>query len=284
VSRPNAVTVAAVQFSPVLGEVGRNLETMLGRLREAADAGARLVAFPECALTGYVFADRAEALAVAEPVPGPSVRRLAEACAELGVAAAFGMLERDGDRLFNACTLVGPGGLVGSYRKIHLPLMGVDRFAEPGDRPLGVVEVAGLRVGLHVCYDGTFPEVGRVLALQGADLLILPTNFPKGAEALAEHLMATRAVENTVYAMAVNRVGEERGARFIGRSSIHAPSGETLARAGADSEEVLYAEIDPARARQKRIVRIPGEQEIDRIADRRPEFYGKLVEPRGDGV
>ena len=89
-------------------------------------------------------------------------------------------------------------------------------------------------------------------------------------------------MENVVYAMAVNRVGEERGFRFIGRSSIADPDGERPGRRRAPTrEEILYAEIDPARARQKRLVRVPGKHEIDRIADRRPGFYGPIVGPNG---
>ena len=97
----------------------------------------------------------------------------------------------------------------------------------------------------------------------------------------AEHMIPTRAMENTVYVMAVNRVGLESGFRFIGTSSIVDPSGRVLARAGSDSEEVIQAEIDPAIARRKHLVRVPGRHEIDRIADRRPRFYQPLVAPNG---
>jgi predicted amidohydrolase len=93
-------------------------------------------------------------------------------------------------------------------------------------------------------------------------------------------MIATRAMENTVYVMAVNRVGVESGFRFIGSSSIADPSGKTLARAGADREEMIVAEIDPRLARNKHLVRVPGRHEIDRIADRRPAFYGPLIEDR----
>ncbi len=271
------IKVAAVQMDSLLGEVAHNRTALLRRLREAASAGASLVVFPECALTGYGFESRAEALACAEPVPGPSVQKLAAACGELGVWAAFGLLEREGSRLFNACALVGPKGQVGSYRKVHLPFMGVDRFADRGDRPFEVIEAAGLRVGLQICYDGAFPEPSRVQALLGAELIVLPTNWPERTEPLAEHLMAARAIENVVYAMAVNRVGVERGTRFIGRSSICGPLGHELTRASADREEILFAEVDPLQARQKRIVRVAGLHEIDRIADRRPEFYEEIV-------
>jgi predicted amidohydrolase len=150
-------------------------------------------------------------------------------------------------------------------------------FVDPGDRPFAVHEVEGMRVGIHICYDGSFPETARILALLGADLVVLPTNWPTHSECAAEHMIPTRAMENTVYVMAVNRVGEESGFRFIGASSIADPSGNVLARAGAQAEETLLAEIDPLRARTKHLVRVPGRHEIDRIADRRPEFYGPLV-------
>jgi predicted amidohydrolase len=278
-STSDVVRVAGVQMEPRLGEVAANRAAILARLREAAGAGARLIVFPECALTGYGFGSREEAVENAEALPGPSTREIASACSALGIHAIYGLIERDGDRLFNACALVGPGGLVGAYRKVHLPYLGVDRFSDPGDRPFAVHEAGGVRVGMHICYDGSFPEVGRSLSLLGADLLALPTNWPTHAETTAEHLIPCRAMENVVYAMAVNRVGEERGFRFIGRSSIAGPGGEILAKAGPDAEEILYADIDPARARRKRLVRVPGLHEIDRFADRRPRFYGAIVEP-----
>jgi predicted amidohydrolase len=275
------IRVAAVQMEPQLAQVEANRGAILARLREATANGARLVVFPECALTGYGFQSRAEALDYAEPVPGTSLLPITLECARLKASAIVGLLERDGERLFNACALVGSGGLLGCYRKVHLPHLGVDRFTDPGDRGFAVHEAGGLRLGMHICYDGGFPEVGRVLTLMGADVLVLPTNWPTHAECAAEHMIICRAMENVVYAMAVNRVGEERGFRFIGRSSIVDPNGRVLASASADREEIIYAEIDPARARTKRQVRVAGLHEIDRIADRRPSFYGKLVEPGG---
>jgi predicted amidohydrolase len=275
------VRVAGVQMDVKIGQVAANRATILDRLREAAGAGAKLVLFPECALTGYAFDGRDAALPRAEPIPGPSVRAIEAECARLGVHAVFGLLERDGDRLFNACALVGPEGLIGSYRKVHLPFLGVDRFADPGDRPFAVLDAGGLNVGMHICYDGSFPEVGRALTLLGADVLALPTNWPTHSECAAEHIVACRAMENVVYVIAVNRVGEEGGFRFIGRSSIHDTTGKRLALASPDREVILYADIDPAKSRQKRQVRVPGKHEIDRIGDRRPSFYGEIVRPNG---
>ncbi len=273
--------IACVQTDCRIGDVPSNLKAIRAGLRDAARLGARLAVFPECVLTGYCFESRDEAWPFAEPAPGPSLDAIAADCRELGVWAVVGMLERDGDGgLFNACALVGPGGFMATYRKIHLPYLGVDRFTTPGDRPFAVHDLGGLRVGMHVCYDGSFPESARVLTVLGADLLVLPTNWPTGAEPTIRHLTAARALENHVYYAACNRVGEERGFRFIGQSRILDCNGELLASAGADAPEIITAEIDPAVARNKRLVKIPGKYELDRVAHRRPEMYRPLAEPR----
>jgi predicted amidohydrolase len=190
------------------------------------------------------------------------------------------MLERSGDALFNACAVVGPNGLIGSYRKIHLPCLGVDRFTTPGDRPFAVHDLDGLRVGVNICYDGSFPESARALALLGADLVVLSTNWPPEARKTANVLVPARALENHVYYAAVNRIGTERGYHFIGNSRIIAPNGDLLAGGGEETAEILEAEVDPAVARAKRRVYVPGEYEVDRVNDRRPEMYRSLCEPR----
>jgi predicted amidohydrolase len=107
---------------------------------------------------------------------------------------------------------------------------------------------------------------------------VLPTNWPPGAECMASCAVNTRAMENNIYYAACDRVGKERGFGFIGQSKICDPSGRVLAVAAHDHEEILYAEIDPERARQKKIIRVPGLHEIDRVRDRRPEFYGRIAE------
>jgi predicted amidohydrolase len=273
--------IACVQMDCHLGEKVRNLDTVRTKLREAAGQQAQLVAFPECALTGYSFTSKAEALPYAESIPGPATEAVAADCRRLGVWAVFGLLELDissGD-LYNACALVGPRGQVYGYRKIHLPCLGIDRFATPGDRPFAVHDLGGLRVGINICYDGSFPEASRILALLGADLLLLPTNWPVGASACA--LVPARALENHVFYAAINRVGDERGFHFQGRSRVADCSGEFLAASAGDEEEILYAAIDPEVARAKRVVKIPGEYEVDRINDRRPEMYGLICEIRG---
>lgn len=306
-----SVKLAGVQLDITLADPDANRERMAERFISARQQAADLVVFPECALTGYCFESRDEAAPFAESVPGPATAFFAELCAKQGGHMVFGMIESDGSKLFNAAVLVGAEGVVASYRKVHLPYLGVDRFLDFGDRPFAVHVVNSspaaptaddaetvtgrqnppaaqssrgvgtLRIGLNICYDSGFPESSRVLALAGTDLVVLPTNWPTGAETLAEHAIATRALENAIYYAAVNRVGEERGFRFIGRSRICDPSGETLAVGSGTSEEILYAEIDVEKARKKTIVRVPGKHLIDRVADRRPEFYGPLAEPHG---
>ncbi|MBI4585286.1 MAG: carbon-nitrogen hydrolase family protein [Planctomycetes bacterium] len=277
---PPPFQAAAVQMDVKIGEKEQNLTQMAGFARRAAGAGARLVVFPECALTGYCFESRQEAMEHAEPLPGPATARMAGLGRELGAHIVFGLVERAGDRLFNALALVGPEGFIAGYRKAHLPCLGLDQFVSPGDQPFAVHDLRLCRLGMNICYDGGFPESARVMALLGAELIVLPTNWPKGAEEFALYGVNTRGLENVVYYLAANRVGEERGFRFIGLSRIVDVHGRTLAEADGGSETILLAPIDPAVARVKKIIRVPGKHSIDRFADRRPEFYGPIADPR----
>jgi predicted amidohydrolase len=271
--------IAAVQMDVSIGDVAGNVARIADRLREAHRNGAGLVIFPECATTGYCFGSLDEGCEFGQPVPGPAMESLVAVCKETGAFAIVGTLERAGRDLFNAAVLMGPQGVVGVYRKVHLPWLGIDMFTTPGGEPFAVHEVNGLRVGMNICYDAGFPEASRTLAVLGADLIALPTNWPPGAETMATHAIPTRAMENGIYFAAVNRVGTERGFRFIGHSSICAPNGDVVAEASEDGETILYAEVDPQRARNKRIVRVPSKHAIDRMADRRPEMYAPLVVP-----
>lgn len=271
--------IAGVQMDIALGDVSGNLARIAEQTTTAVKHGARLVIFPECALTGYGFDSREEAMPYAQTIPGPATQAIHEVCRQLDCIVVFGLLERDGDSLYNAAVMIGPEGLIDTYRKVHLPWLGVDRYVDYGDRPFAIETAGSLRVGLNICYDAGFPEAARCLALMGADLVALPTNWPPGAEGAAEYAINTRALENTIYYAAINRVGTERGCPFIGQSRICDPLGRTLAHANHTLEEILYAEIDPELARNKHLIRVAGTNEVNRIADRRPEMYGKLLEP-----
>ncbi len=279
--------IAVAQTEPKLAEVARNLESAIARMEEAAAQGVKLLVLTEAALTGYVFHTREEALAVALEVPGPEVEVLAAAAGRLGLHAVVGLIERDGDLLRNTAVLVGPaegshggpgspGALLGSYRKTHLPVLGVDRFVTPGDE-LPVFDTPIGRIGIEICYDLRFPEVTRALALQGADFVALPTNWPVEARMNAELVTRARAYENRVFLLTANRCGSERGARFCGLSQICDPSGNRIAEAGEAGEQLVVAEADVMRARDKDSIVIPGEYEVRLFDHRRPELYGSVA-------
>jgi predicted amidohydrolase len=267
------VKIAGLQMDPKILEKERNLARCLELIELTAKEGARLVVLPECALTGYCFTNLEEALPVAELIPGPSTGEIMTVCCELNVYVTIGLLEKDGDRCYNTAVLLGPHGLVGKHRKLHLPYVGIDRFVDPGDLPLTVYNTEVGRIGMGICYDLMFAEHSRVLALQGADILVFPANWPQVGKVLPDYILPTRAIENHVFCVAVNRNGTERGVKFPGRSKIVHWFGRALAEGKRDEEDILYAEIEPAEARQKRYIIESGEHEVDFINDRRPEYY-----------
>lgn len=266
------------QTEPRLGEPERNVEACLARLEEAGAAGCELLVLPECATSGYMFGSEDEAAPYAEEIPGPSVEALAGACARHGLHCVAGLLERDGVRLRNTAVLVGPSGLVGRYRKTHLPFLGVDRFVAPGEEPPEVYDTPVGRLGIVICYELRFPEPTRALALGGAELILHPTNWPTVVRPFADFLTRARAAENRVFLLTANRVGAEGGVEFFGRSQIVDPLGDRLVEAGEHEDELVLAELDPAEAREKDQVIVPGEYEVHLFGDRRPELYGALVE------
>jgi predicted amidohydrolase len=268
--------IACVQMDVTIGDVEANLRTIGHRLSEATDAAAELVIFPECALTGYCFESLEEAAPFAESIDGPSSEAIAEACHKTGAYAVVGFIEKDGSNFYNSAMLVGPNGIAGSYRKVHLPFLGVDRFLKPGDRQFSIVELPLGKIAINICYDASFPEAARSLKLLGAELIVLPTNWPTGAWRTAEFIINARACENHVNFAAVNRVGVERGWQFIGRSKVVDYNGDTLAEASRENEQLLFVEVDLQEANRNKIVNVAGSYEIDRLADRRPEFYGLI--------
>ena len=273
----DSIRMAGVQMDPTIRDKGANLKRIVEYIHTVSAEGADLVVFPECALTGYCFIDLDEARLEAEPIPGPSTEIIERACREAEVHPVVGMLEEEGDRIYNALAFIAPNGKTEHYRKIHLPFLGVDRYLMAGDRPFRVYDSDVGRIGPNICYDALFPESARILSLLGAELVVLPTNWPVGAERTAEYVINTRAFENRVNYAAVNRVGSERGVTFIGRSKIVDYNGDTLVEGSPDREEILYADIDLAGARDKLVVIEPKAYELDRFNDRRTEFYGTLV-------
>jgi len=276
----NTLRVAVVQMDVHLGQVTHNLQRILVLLEKATECGAQLVVFPECALSGYCFDSVEDARRYALPAyesPSSPVGEFVQACIRHNVIGVLGFLELASQGAIYNSAAIAARSLHAPwiYRKTHLPTLGVDRFIARGER-LEVCAVNGVRLGPLICYDARFPEAARVLTLRGAQVIVLPTNWPEGAESAPEYMLRTRARENGVFILAANRIGIERGRRFIGRSQIVSPDGMVLAQAG-DGEEILYADITPTRADTKRIVIEPGAWEQDTVGDRRPELYGDLT-------
>ena len=276
---PGLVRVAAAQTDPALRDIERNLKSIEESIREAAEQGARLIAFPECALNGYRYDDVEDVRADAQPIPGPATDRIHRLAADLDVHVVLGMVEVDDGRLFNAAVLIGPGGVVASYRKTHLPFQAVDRFVEPGDIPFAVADTPVGRIGMLICFDLRFPEPARCLALEGAQIIVNLTNLPPPGAPQPAHMFATRAAENRVWLVSASRVGSETGVTYIGQSAIVSPTGEKVAEAGAEEETLVIADIVPADADAKDLIIDPGVYEMHLFGARRRQLYGRLTEP-----
>jgi predicted amidohydrolase len=258
--------IGLYQFAPRFGRVAENLARVLAAIDRAE---ADLLVLPELALTGYLFRDRAELCALAEePRRSASVAALVDSCRRNRCFILTGFAEKCGPRVYNSALLVGGRGVVATYRKLHL-FNEEKRYFDPGNLPLTVQRVAGVRLGIMICFDWAFPEASRTLALAGAEVLCLPANL---VLPFAQAAMVTRAIENGVYTVIVNRIGEERRpqgrVRFTGGSQVVAPTGALLCRAPVRRAALRVVTLDPRRADDKRIT-----ARNDLFADRRPEHY-----------
>lgn len=264
------IRIAYVQGQPKFGRTEDNLEDGLAL---AATVDADLVVLPELWSSGYVFSSHAEVAQLAEDAKrGATAQALRWAARHERRHYVAGFPEVARGRYYNSAMLVGPTGVKAVYRKLHLFEREREWFS-PGNRRLAVHRVGSARIGLMICFDWRFPEVGRVLALMGADVLVHPSNL---VFANAQDAMRTRAIENRVYTVTANRTGTERRrggtVPFTGRSQIVAPSGEVLARAGVKDVCAQAVDIDLAESRKKRITaRTPI------FENRRPAYYRRLL-------
>lgn len=272
-----SVRVAVVQNAPRLGDVEGNLAACVAQLDRAAAAGSDLVVFPECALSGYMLSDEESARNCADRVPGRLTGTLSAACQRMRLHCVVGMLETEGSTLYNTAVLIGPEGVIGRYRKSHIACIGVDCFTAPGNETYEVFDTPIGRIGLQICYDWRFPEITRVLALEGAEMIIHPTNSPVPAREIAEYITRARAAENAVFFVTANRCGSESGTAFFGWSQIVDPLGRRVVEAGAE-ETVITADLDLRLARDKIIEPHQGGYSVALFDDRRPELYSRLVQ------
>lgn len=273
------IAVACCQFGPRIGELEHNRERASEAIEAAARDGAQVVVLPELASSGYVFADADEARRLAEPVDGTSVSGWAQLARSLDLVVVAGFCELDpGGVVRNSAVLVDPEGVRAIYRKAHL----WDREGlvfTAGSDPPPVVDTAVGKVGVMVCYDLEFPEWVRLAALQEAELICAPVNWPAAPRPAGERpgevvRVQAAAASNRVFIAACDRTGLERGVDWIGGSVIVDVDGFPVAGpATADEEATLLARCRLDDARDKRL-----NERNDVLADRRPELYGGLVD------
>lgn len=268
------IRVAAAQLEPRVGDTAANLRKGLEVVRHAVEQHVDLIVLPELANSGYIFNSRAEAFSLSEAIPdGPTCRSYLDAIRDTGVHAVVGICERDGDRLYNSAVLLGPGGLIGHYRKLHL--WNEERlFFEPGDLGLPVFHLPFGRVGILICYDAWFPETVRILKLQGADLICDPTcwdlmpGFVDESNNLMPPMHMGQAHMNNVFMVCADRCGVERGCTFAGSSCIVGPAGYVAGPASFSDEDFLVADINLSEARYHHWSELS-----DPLQDRRVDVY-----------
>ncbi|MBX6766940.1 MAG: carbon-nitrogen hydrolase family protein [Actinomadura rubrobrunea] len=281
-----AFTAAAVQFAPEPGplteaSVRRNLDKAVSWTRRCVErSGAELVVLPETCTTGFTpGVPGAELRDLVSPIPGPVTEPIQEVARELGVHVCFGTYERAPEAVYNAAVLVGPGGdVVGVYRKVH-PFRVEDArhggWAAPGgevtvvDTPLG-------RIGMAICFDGDFPELWRIMAVRGAEVVCRPSALLRSAD-IWELTTRARAYDNHVYVVAANAVGADpAGTLYFGNSMIVTPIAEVVARA-ATHEGWAAARLDPAAAMASLTPGSSVPHSFDHLAERNLEVYDKYA-------
>lgn len=264
-----------VQMRPLFGRKEHNVEKFeklakkSGRKQEV-----ELLVLPEMFNTGYVFRKKSEVAKLSEKIPdGKTTRALERISGELGTSMVAGLCEEgSGGVYYNSAVLVSPkNGLVSVYRKAHL-FNEEKKWFSPGNTGFAVHDIGKARIGVMICFDWFFPEVARVLALKGADIICHPANL---VLPYCQRAMPCTAVQNRVFIITANRTGVERGVKFTGTSQITGPRMEVLASGSKLGSEVKFVDIDVRLARDKRMTKYN-----DAFADRRPELYGRILSPK----
>ncbi len=257
------------QFYPVFGQVSENLAKVVSVLK---NADTDLIVLPELPFTGYCFQNRDELKTLAEdPSNSRTIDTLINLCRAQDFFLVTGFAERCLDKLFNSALLIGPEGVLHTYRKLHL-FNTEKKYFDKGDTPLEINNVRDIKIVIMICYDWAFPEVALILELKGADLLCHPTNL---VLPFCQQAMHTRCLENKVFAITANRYGRDvrlhGKVTFTGQSQIVAPRGELLYRAKPNKDKLYIAKVDIKLARDKSI-----SERNDFFKDRRPSYYQDL--------
>jgi predicted amidohydrolase len=257
-----------------------NVARGLAAIDGAARAGAAIVCYAELAFEWFHPQRPAsgDIRSLAEPIDGPTVRAFREKARELGVVVVMNLFERDGSHTYDSSPVIdADGSLLGVTRMVHItdyPCFHEQGYYTPGDTGAPVYQTAAGRVGVAICYDRHFPEYMRALAVDGADLVVVPQAGVTGEwpEGLYEGEMRVAAFQNGYFVALCNRVGREECVEFAGESFVCAPDGTVIARAGQGTDEILYADVDlasTARSHARELF----------LKHRRPELYAAWLGP-----
>ena len=264
--------VGFYQFRPKFGDINANVNKVIAALE---DADAELIVLPELPFSGYYFQSVEEVIELSETVENSnSIKRLCELAAKRSMYLVTGFTEHAEDKYYNSAVLIGPEGVLHTYRKAHL-FNEEKKYFAPGDTPFSIQEINGVKIGIMVCFDWAFPEVTRSLAIQGAEIICHPSNL---VLSFCQQTMISRCLENGVFAITANRYGADNrpqgSLKFTGKSQIVAPGGKLLHRAHSQRDALFITDIDIALAREKHIT-----QHNHLLNDRRPEMYTELSKP-----
>ncbi len=249
--------IAAIQMKVLPGRVKENQEKAITMTEQAAVQGAELVVLPEFWQSGYNLRSE-DFYPLGESKDGPTVTTFQKVAARYGILMVVPFLENSENQLFvTAAVIENTGDLLGVYRKSFLWGNERETFT-PGAREYPVFDTSLGKMGVLICYDAEFPEPARLLALQGAELIVVPSVWSLGAEPRWDIQLPARALDNTVFVMGVNTSGNGS----CGKSKVVAPDGRILAEAGREEETVLIREIDFGEVEETRN-RIPYIAEFD---------------------
>lgn len=264
----DTTTIALVQHVSTPGDVAASLERMAAYAKQASDAGAELLLFPEASLTGYNNTIETNEQ-IAESHDGAAAQKIAALCKEHNLAIAYGFAERNNNQTYNSVQLIdATGSALALYRKTHLWGEQDRTLFTAGEDLIPVIDWNGWRVGFLICYDIEFPETARRLAIEGAELILNPTALMAPYTTIADQVVPVRALENQLFIAYANFCGNEYEQHYVGHSCIAGPDGAVLSKA-TNKPEMLIAKLDKSSIAKNR-------EALPYHKDRLPRLYKVL--------
>jgi beta-ureidopropionase len=263
------VRIGIAQIEPHVGDIDFNLQTLATTLQEAERASVDVLVLPELASSGYAFESSEEAAECSENIPSGNYSERLLSWSKKNRLVVAGICEREESSIFNSAAMFCNGKHIVTYRKAHL-FNREKKWFSPGQSEPPVAVFGEYSYGVMICWDWIFPEMTRILALKGAQLVLHPANLVLD---YCQKAMQTRALENGVFTATANRLGKERDLLFTGKSQITDNRGEVLVTMRANETGVRSVDINPRDADNKNLT--PANHLMD---DRRPEIYHRLTD------